>query len=99
MLTASLGLNQEQQDKVKKIMDESRPELEKVRSLPQDERRAKFREITQAQNDKIAAVLTPEQKEKFKTAMANRGQGRAGGGAGGANAPKQEGEKPAGEKK
>ena len=42
---------------------------------------------------------TPEQKEKFKTVMADRGQGRAAGGAGGANAPKQEGEKPAGEKK
>jgi Spy/CpxP family protein refolding chaperone len=104
MLTNSLGLTQEQQDKVKKIMQEGRPDFEKIRGLPQEERRAKFRELTQKQNDKIAEVLTPEQKEKFKTAMA-RG-GRAGGGGGGGastggdpSTPKKEGEKPAGEKK
>jgi Spy/CpxP family protein refolding chaperone len=95
MLTASLGLTQEQQDQVKKIMDEGKPEFDKVRTLPQADRRAKFRELTQAQNDKIAAVLQPEQREKFKAAMANRGN-RAGGDA---NAPKKEGDKAAGEEK
>jgi Spy/CpxP family protein refolding chaperone len=95
MLTASLGLDQDQQDKIKKIMEESRPEMEKARALPQEERRAKLREITRAQNDKIVAVLTPEQKEKYKTAMANR-QNQGGGDA---NAPKKEGDKAADESK
>ena len=97
MLTASLGLTQEQQDQIKKIFEESKPDFEKIRALPQEERRPKFRELTQAQNDKIAAVLTPEQKEKFKTAMANRaaqGRGQAPGGAG-AGAPKKEGDQAA----
>ena len=100
MLTASLGLTQEQQDKVKKIMDDSRPEFEKIRGLPQEERRPKFRELTQKQTDQIAAVLTPEQREKYKTAMANRGgagQNRAAGSD--ANAPKKEGDKAAPEEK
>jgi Spy/CpxP family protein refolding chaperone len=101
MLTASLGLTQEQQDKVKKVLDESKPDFEKIRALPQEERRPKFRELMQKQNDQIAEVLTPEQKEKFKTAMATRGQGqgqnRASGGD--ANAPKKEGDKAAPEEK
>ena len=69
--------------------------MEKARALPQEERRAKLREITRAQNDKIVAVLTPEQKEKYKTAMANR-QNQGGGDA---NAPKKEGDKAADESK
>ena len=100
MLTSSLGLTQEQQDKIKKIIDDDKPNFDKLRGLPQEERRGKFRQLMQAQNDKIAEALTPEQKEKFKTALANRGQGRRGaaGGTGG-DAPKKEGEKPAGEEK
>ena len=100
MLTSSLGLNPEQQDKVKKIMDEGRADFDKIRGLPQEERRPKFRELTQKQNDKIAEVLTPEQKEKFKTAMAQGRANRAaaGGATGDANAPKKEGDKPADKK-
>jgi Spy/CpxP family protein refolding chaperone len=99
MLTSSLGLTQEQQDKIKKIIDDDKPNFEKLRGTPQEERRAKFRQLMQAQNDRIAEVLTPEQKDKFKAALANRGQGRRGAAAADSGGEKKEGEKAAGDEK
>src|SRR4051794_12678063 len=69
-MTEQLTLTQEQQDKVKKIMEDGREEMGKIRDLPEDQRRDKFREFMQGQNEKIMAVLTPEQQEKYKAAIA-----------------------------
>jgi Spy/CpxP family protein refolding chaperone len=95
-LTEQLTLTQEQQDKVKKIFEEGRTQMEGLRDLQPEERRTKMREAMQAQNDKIAAVLTAEQKEKYKEIVARRaeGGGQRGGGAGGraeAEKPKTDG--------
>jgi Spy/CpxP family protein refolding chaperone len=71
-MTEMLTLTQEQQDKVKAIMESGREEFGKLKDLPEDQRREKMREAFQQQNEKILAVLTPEQQEKYKTAMAER---------------------------
>lgn len=87
-MTEQLTLTQEQQDKVKKIMEDGREEMGKLRDLPEDQRREKGREFMKAQSEKIMAVLTPEQQEKYKAAIAERM--KQGGGPGG---PRGEGGK------
>lgn len=71
-MTATLGLNQEQQTKIKAILETNLAKFTALRDLPQDERRTKSRELTQAQNDEIDKVLTAEQKEKAKAERAKR---------------------------
>jgi len=98
-MTEALGLSQEQQDKVKKIMEEGREEFGKLRDVPEAERREKFGAAMKAQNDKILGVLTPEQQEKYKKIVEERmrqGGGRPGG-PGGPGGPRGEGRKPGGE--
>jgi Spy/CpxP family protein refolding chaperone len=71
-MTETLGLTQEQQDKVKAIFEGSREEMAKLREVPEDQRREKFGEFMKAQNEKVLAVLTPEQQEKYKAVIAER---------------------------
>jgi len=99
-MTEQLTLTQEQQDKIKKIWEEGRTQFEGIRELPEDQRRDKMREAMKVQNDKVAEVLTAEQKEKYKEMMARRGDGQGRRGGADAEKPKAEGEtKPAEEKK
>jgi Spy/CpxP family protein refolding chaperone len=90
-LTEALTLNQEQQDKIKKIFEDSRAQFEGLRDLPQEERREKTREAMKTQNEKIAEVLTAEQKEKYKEMMARRAEGGPRRGGAEAEKPKTEG--------
>jgi eukaryotic-like serine/threonine-protein kinase len=68
----AVGLSSEQKDKVQSIQ---RAAFEEQRAQFQggggggdgEERRRKFQEARTATNEKLLAVLTPEQKEKFKT--------------------------------
>ena len=75
-MTETLGLNQEQQTKIKAILEANQAKFAALRDLPQDERRTKSRELTQAQNDEIDKVLTAEQKEKAKAERAKRAADR-----------------------
>src|SRR4029077_4704981 len=84
-MTETLGLTQEQQDKIKAIFESGREEFGKLKDVPEDQRREKMREAFKAQNDKVLAVLTPEQQEKYKAAMAERM--KQGGGSGGDRKP------------
>lgn len=95
-MTEALSLTQEQQDKVKAIMESGREEMAKLREVPEGERRAKFGEFMKSQNEKIMAVLTPEQQEKYKKAMEERMKqaGERGGGEG--RKPGEGGKKPEG---
>lgn len=90
-MTDTLGLTQEQQDKIKAIMgkgsDEMKALREKGRENLTEEDKTKMKEFITKQMEEIGAVLTPEQKEKWKTEMANR---RPGGPEGG---PRRGGEK------
>lgn len=63
-----LNLTKDQQDKVKAIQDKQRAEMETIRnsSLSREEQRTKMMDMRKKYNDEIEAVLTPEQKEKYK---------------------------------
>jgi Spy/CpxP family protein refolding chaperone len=96
-LTEQLTLTQEQQDKIKKIFEDGRTQFEGLRDLQPEERREKMRELMKGQNDKIAEVLTAEQKEKFKEIAARRAEGGQRRGGAEAEKPKAEGDaKPGG---
>jgi Spy/CpxP family protein refolding chaperone len=86
-MTEELNLTQEQQDKVKAIMEKGAGQMKdlmaKGRENLTEEDKTKFRELMKSQFEEISALLTPEQKEKYKAAMEKR---RAAGG--GAGAPK-----------
>jgi Spy/CpxP family protein refolding chaperone len=70
MLTEKLGLSQDQQDKVKAIYEKNAPQFKELmakgRENLTDADKTKFRELMRTQMEEIAAVLTPEQKEKMK---------------------------------
>jgi Spy/CpxP family protein refolding chaperone len=92
-MTEELNLTQEQQDKIKAIMEKNGPQfkelISKGRENLTEEDKTKIRELIKSQTEEVAAVLTPEQKEKYKAAMEKR-RAAGGGGAGpGAGAPKQ----------
>ncbi len=92
-MTETLGLSQEQQDKIKAIMEKGAPAMKELmakgRENLTDEDKTKLREFFKTQSEEISNVLTPEQKEKYKAEMEKR---RAEGGA------RRGGDKP-GEKK
>ena len=94
-MTEQLTLTEDQQAKVKAIFEGGREEMAKLKDTPEDQRRAKFGEFMKAQNEKVLAVLTPEQQEKYKAAMAERA--KQGGGPGGERKP-GEGRRPGGDK-
>jgi periplasmic protein CpxP/Spy len=71
-LTQQLGLTPEQREKVRPIVNEEGEQLRVTRldeHLTPDQKRQKSLEIREAFQPKIAAVLTPEQQEKFKKMM------------------------------
>jgi Spy/CpxP family protein refolding chaperone len=80
-MTDELGLTQDQQDKIKAIYEKYGPQLKdlmaKGRENLTDDDKTKFREILKNQTDDITAVLTDEQKAKFKAAMEKRRADRA----------------------
>jgi Spy/CpxP family protein refolding chaperone len=86
-MTDELGLTQDQQDKIKAIMEKYAPQVKELmakgRENLTDDDKNKFRELVKSQMEDISAVLTPEQKEKYKAAMEKRRA--AGGGAAPAN--------------
>jgi Spy/CpxP family protein refolding chaperone len=63
-----LNLTKEQQDKIKVIQDKQREEMETLRnsSLSREEQRTKMMDMRKKYNEDIEAILTPEQKEKYK---------------------------------
>jgi periplasmic protein CpxP/Spy len=69
MLAQQLSLTPEQREKVRPIVTEEGEQLRLVRldeHLTPDQKRQKSLEIRESFQPKIAAVLTPEQQEKFK---------------------------------
>jgi protein CpxP len=69
MLKDRLGLNDSQTAQVKTILEDSRTKMEALRSnssLSQDDRRSQAMSLRKAENEKIEALLTPDQKTKFE---------------------------------
>ncbi len=83
MMTEKLSLTQEQQGKVKAIMEKSAPQMKELMAKGRDnlseEDKTKMREMMKTQFEEIGAVLTPEQKEKWKEARGPGGPGGPGG--------------------
>jgi len=68
-LSQQLNLTEEQKEKLRPIVMEEGEQLRVARldeHVPLDQKRAKMMEIRQSFRPKIAAVLTPEQQEKWK---------------------------------
>jgi Spy/CpxP family protein refolding chaperone len=83
MLKDRLGLSDSQTSQVKSILEDSRTKMETLRSnssLSQDDRRSQMMSIRKSDNDKIEALLTPDQKTKYD-AMQQQTRGRMRGGA------------------
>ena len=82
-MTETLGLTQEQQDKIKAIYEKDAPAIKELMTKGfqnlTDEEKTKMRELMKAQTDAVNAVLTQEQKDKMKADMEKRGAGRRGG--------------------
>ena len=67
-LTERLGLNDDQQAKVKTILEDTRSQMGKImqdESMSREDKMAKGRTLREAGNAKIREVLTDEQKKKF----------------------------------
>ena len=77
-MTETLTLTQEQQDKIKAILEKNKGVREELAKLSPEERRAKAGEMMKSQIEEIGAVLTAEQKEKWKAEMEKRRAERGG---------------------
>jgi Spy/CpxP family protein refolding chaperone len=70
LLVEKLGLTPEQQEKIKAIYEKNAPAMKEFMAKGREnltaEDKMKVAELMKTQREEIAAVLTPEQKEKFK---------------------------------
>ncbi len=85
-LTERLSLTEEQQGKVKTILEDQRSQMQKVmqdESMAREDKMAKARSLRETATGKIREVLTDEQKKKFddmQKEMQERRQRQQGGG-------------------
>jgi periplasmic protein CpxP/Spy len=90
MLKQNLSLTDDQTSQVKTIFEDSRTKMEALRSnssLSQDDRRSQMMSIRKAENDKVEALLTPDQKTKYAAMEAQMRDRMRGGAPGGDAAP------------
>ena len=69
-----LDLTREQKGKMKEIMQANKAAKEAIENNTQlsvQEKKKQMRELQKAQMQKIQAILTPEQREKFKASKPN----------------------------
>jgi hypothetical protein len=93
-LTTALSLTPDEVKAITPILDQEKTDMQALRSdttTAQADKMAKFKEIRDAANGKINAILTPDQQTKFAAMQARmhggrHGQGGGGGGAGGGDA-------------
>ena len=94
-MTETLGLSKDQQEKIKAIQEKNAPAMKEIfakgRENATEEDKTKMHELMKAQMEETSAVLTPEQKEKFKAEMEKRG------GPGGPRGERKPGDKKPGE--
>ena len=78
-MTEKLGLNADQQAKIKAIFEKNAPKFKELMAKGRDNLteadKTAMRDLMKAQNEEINAVLTPEQQTKMKEM---RPQGRRG---------------------
>lgn len=87
-LTKALTLTDDQQTKIKPILEDEHQKLQAVwqdTTVAQADKRSKMKDIHDAANTAIKALLTPDQQTKFDAFLAQqqqRGNRRGGGGGG-----------------
>lgn len=72
---AQLDLSQEQKDKIQKIREEAKSEraaIQNDKSLTDQQRAAKFKELNANSRKEMSAVFTPDQLEKMKASKKDR---------------------------
>jgi Spy/CpxP family protein refolding chaperone len=80
---AKISLTAEQKPKVDAVVQQATSEARANKGLPEDERKAKNREVAKTAMDKLEGILSPEQYKQFKHEIrAGRGDKRKPGGAG-----------------
>src|SRR5262245_36430164 len=78
-MSKELNLTQEQREKIRPVLEEHSKQMRELRndtSLTPEQRRDKARAMMMETHEKIAAVLTPEQKGKLKQHMEQMRQQR-----------------------
>jgi Spy/CpxP family protein refolding chaperone len=80
-MTKQLNLTEEQQQKIKPILDNESTQMQALRSdssLSQEDRMAKMKQIRQASSEQITPILTADQQQKYTEMMSHQGRGRGG---------------------
>jgi protein CpxP len=65
-MTTELNLNQDQQTKVKALLENQAKQRRDIFNLQRDERREKMRALMQDENKELKAILSTEQFEKWQ---------------------------------
>jgi Spy/CpxP family protein refolding chaperone len=89
-MTKRYKLTADQQSQIKPILQDEQQQMQAMRSdtsTSRDDKRAKMQSMHQASTQKIEAVLTDEQKQKFEADQQKMQERRAGHTHGGANGP------------
>ena len=89
-LTSALDLTTDQQAKIKPLLVERQQKMQALmqdQSVPQEDRRAQMRTISEGTNNSIKALLNDDQKQKFDAMQANMRRNGPGGGPGGPPPP------------
>ena len=84
-LNKELNLTQDEQDKIKPILEDQQKQMEALRndsSVQGQDRFAKMRDIRKDHNDQIRNVLTSDQQTKFDDMQKRMMERRRGGGGG-----------------
>jgi len=78
-MTEELKLTDEQQPKVKAVLEASSKEMQGLRDLSREERRPKMQAIMDEEGKKLKDILTPDQYEKWQK-MRDQMRKKGGGG-------------------
>jgi periplasmic protein CpxP/Spy len=88
-MTKRYKLTTDQQSQIKPILQDEQQQMQSLRSdtsSSREDKRAKMQSIHQADTQKIEAVLTDEQKQKFEADQQRRAEHMHGGGQGAGDA-------------
>lgn len=80
-MTKTLNLSDEQQQKIKPLLDSESQQMQSLRSdttMSQQDRRSKMMDIRQKTDDQIKGVLNPDQQQKWQEMQNRHMQGGAG---------------------
>lgn len=81
MMKEKLGLTDAQVEQIKKIHEDARAQIEKIRadeSLSKEDKMAAVKKVREATKAKVDAVLTPEQRQKAEEMRKEKGEGPGG---------------------